>query len=310
VEHLTNAYGAYGTMLEPNIFGGFAAACLVLAVVLLVAARHGVPVRDRRIVRWLAIMSAAGLVLSFTRAAWLGAIAGLVLFAATSRATLGIRLRPTRVVALTALGVLAIVALTLLAPGDAGTLLRFKLANLVNLTSSTGLQRLVTYGMAIEQTAAHPFVGWGTYTFAPLVAEGTDFQQFDNWRNLWLGNWLLLALHDTGMIGAALWIGLLTTIIGRGLRTARRTRPDDAAFAAQALALTLAFATLLVPFLTTTGFSLGYPWMLSGLLAAQARVGPGRPARPATHAHPSDTPEIRAAPDDPPPRSLAASDAT
>jgi O-antigen ligase len=273
VEHLTQAYGAYGTMVEPNILGSFSGAWLVFALSLLAAARASdlAP----RTLRVVAAATAAALVLSFTRAAWLGALVGLGVFALGARRTLGVRLRAAGrsrrlAVPLAALGVVGAALWAL--PGGAGELFRFKLLNLVNLESQTGLLRLVTYGLAVQQTAAHPVVGWGTFTFAPLVAEGADFRQFENWRNLWIGNWLLLALHDTGVVGAALWVGMLTTALRRGLRAARALRDVDAALAARTLALTAAVASLLVPFLATTGFSLGWPWLLMGILGAHVRL--------------------------------------
>jgi len=39
--------------------------------------------------------------------------------------------------------------------------------------------RLFAYTTALQQMIDHPIVGWGTFTFAPLVAQGGDFQQFE-----------------------------------------------------------------------------------------------------------------------------------
>jgi O-antigen ligase len=271
-ERLTEAYGAYGTMVEPNILGSFAGAHLVLAVALLVGAlSHEVAPTRLRAIRWLAVISTIGLVLSFTRAAWIGAIAALLgvgLFAARRLAG---RIHVKRWLA--SLGALSLAAIALLSlPGTAGNLLRFKLLNLVNVATPTGISRLVTYAMALEQTAKHWFIGWGTYTFAPLVAEGADFQRFENWRNLWIGNYLLLALHDTGVVGLLLWIGLLWTILVRGLRATRDLATLDPSSGTRTAALTAAVASLLIPFLATTGFSLGYAWLLIGLLGAHCRL--------------------------------------
>lgn len=271
-ERLTVAYGAYGTMLEPNILGSFAAAYLVLALALLVIAAHhpGAGVRVG-VLRWAAALSAVALVLSFTRAAWLGAIVGGLYVVAIGGRTVGVGVRPSRILAPLAAGIV-VVAMLLLLPGDAGQFMRFKLANLVNLGSQTAVLRLATYGLALQQSVAHPFMGWGTYSFAPLLAEGTDFRQFENWRNLWVGNYLLLALHDTGAIGLFLWCGLLWSILTRGVRAARRLSTSDPVGASRTLALTAAVVSLLVPFLATSGFSLGYPWLLIGLLGAHCYV--------------------------------------
>lgn len=275
-ERLTKAYGAYGTMVEPNILGGFAAAYLVLAVALLVTTPRdsNTPGRSRAI-RLVVAFTAVALVLSFTRAAWIAAAAGLLsvaLFAgARDGSAVGVRRRVRRLVIPLGAGVVVMIVLLLL-PGDAGTLFRFKLFNLVNLGSQTAILRLVTYAMALQQTLDHPFIGWGTFTFAPLAAQGADFQQFDNWRNLWIGNYLLLALHDTGVLGLGLWLGLLTSIVRRGVRTFRALRPTDPAAANTVYALTAAVTVLLIAFLSTSGFSLGYTWLLIGLLGAYCRM--------------------------------------
>lgn len=270
VEHLTRAYGAYATMVEPNIFGSFTGALLVLAVGMIAFAEpQPAPARVPRI-RMLAAVSAIGLVLSFTRAAWLGvgvAIGWSVILAARDgRHPRNMRmLKPL-------LAACVIGAVLLVLPGAAGSLFRFKVVNLVNVESQTGALRLLTYALGLQQTAAHPIIGWGTYSFAPLVAQGADFQRFENWRNLWIGNYLLLAVHDTGAIGLTLWIGLLGSILSRGIRAARAVAGRDPSLGGRTLALTLAVASLLVPFLATTGFSLGSSWLLIGLLGAHARV--------------------------------------
>ncbi len=275
-QRLTNAYGAYGTMVEPNILGSFAASHLVLAAGLFAAQW-----RDQRIIRWLAMCCSIALVLSFTRAAWLGALVGLVAVGVTALRNSGRRIHTRRI--LLPLGIALGLALVLLViPGSTGTLFRYKLLNLVNPATPTGIQRLLTYAMAIEQTTKHWMLGWGTYTFAPLVAEGADFQRFENWRNLWIGNYLLLALHDTGVVGLVLWIGLLWTVLSNGVRAARRAMMQDPAIGGIIVALTASVGTLLIPFLTTTGFSLGYPWLLIGLLGAYRRLvaGPESVAAP------------------------------
>ena len=256
----TDAYGAYGVMVEPNLLGSFAAAHLVLAAALL--ARGDAP--DARLARWTAGVCAVAMVLSFTRAAWIGALMGLTGVGLLRSGSIIQRIREPRILRPLTVAVVVAVALYFL-PGPAGTLFRFKVANLVNFQTQTGVIRAVTYALALDQTAAHPWIGWGTFTFAPLTAEGVDFQRFENWRNLWIGNYVLLAVHDTGVVGLGLWIGLLWSIVSRGIRTAR-------VVGASAFGVTAAFLTLLIPFLATSGFSLGYPWLLAGILGACARV--------------------------------------
>jgi O-antigen ligase len=261
----TNAYGAYGTMVEPNILGGFAAAYLVVCVSLIVDRT------DVRMIRWVAGLCAIALVLSFTRGAWLGALAGMGWLAITRRRGLVGRIRIQRILIPLAAAALLVAAL-LAAPGDAGTMFRFKLTNIINVGTQTGITRVVQYSLAFQQWLDHPTIGWGTFTFAPLVAQGSDFQQFDNWRNLWIGNYLLLALHDTGLIGLGLWIAMLWGLMTRSAAVVRRQRAFDPEMARHTLALMLAVVTILVAFLLTSGFSLGYSWVLLGLLGAHHRL--------------------------------------
>ncbi|MEO7457410.1 MAG: O-antigen ligase family protein [Gemmatimonadaceae bacterium] len=293
-ENLTRAFGAFGTMVEPNILGSFSAAVLVMSIVLLAAGLEYRAANAVALVRATAALSALALVLSFTRSAWLGAVAGTAFVAVAGSRTLGLRkMRIVKPIAL--LGALAIVVL--LIPGSAGDFLSFKLQNLLNFTSRTAAFRLLTYSLALEQTWQHPILGWGTFTFAPLVAQGNDFMQYEGWRNLWIGNYVLLALHDTGIVGLALWVGMLWSVIVRGLRATRTLVDVDPAFAARTLACTAAVVTLLIPFLATTGFSLGYTWLLIGLVGAHARL--------ATQALPAPGPLHS-----PPPQDLLPADAT
>jgi O-antigen ligase len=279
-ERLTKAYGAYGVMVEPNIFGSFTGAALVASIVLLAGLpRDGSATKQLRLAAWTAGISAVGLVLSFTRAAWLGAVLALAYcLGAAGRALAGEGRR--RGVGKALVVVAVVIVVLLLAPGNTANLFRFKLLNLVNLQSQTAVVRLLTYSMALDQTSAHPIVGWGTYTFAPIVAEGNDFQQFENWRNLWIGDFGLLALHDTGVIGLGLWCGMLWSVLARGIRTVSALRTTEARTSLHVVALVGAVISLLIPFLTTTGFSLGYPWLIIGLLGAHARLAPTEPGLP------------------------------
>ena len=279
VEHLTKAYGAYGAMVEPNIFGSYTAAHLVVSIVLLtLAARTPSPAIPVRMLTWLAALSAVGLLLSFTRAAWLGAAVGVALYLAGGGRALGYRMKLPRLALPIAVGV-TVIALIVFGAGSAGTLLRFKVLNLVNFETGTAALRLATYAIALQQVLAHPILGWGTFTFAPLVAGGADFQRFEGWRNLWIGDYLLLALHDTGVLGLIAWLGLLWTSLAGGVRAARASRDTDPFIAGRSIALTVAVATLLIPYLATSGFSLGFTWVLIGLLGVYRRLATGEATR-------------------------------
>ncbi len=274
-EQFTKAFGASGTMVEPNVFGSFTASYAVLSVALLaMMPRSHANAASVRLLRWTAALTATGLVLSFTRSAWLGAAGGLAVAWLMGWRVLAIR-RQRLLIPLAIAGI-AVLVLVLL-PGVAGAFIRFKLANLVNVESRTATLRLFMYSLALQQSLQHPLIGFGTFTFAPLMAQGSDFARFEGWRNLWIGNYLVLALHDTGVLGLSSWIGLLWSVISGGLHTARRFTADAAEMSGPVVALTAAVTCLLIAFLATSGFSLGYPWLLIGLLGAHGRLTPDQP---------------------------------
>ncbi|MEP6620176.1 MAG: O-antigen ligase family protein [bacterium] len=271
-ENLTHAYGAYGTMIEPNIFGSFTAANLLLCGAMLVGrSGESSPRISRTLLRWAVVFTGIGLVLSFTRGAWLGTVVGAACLIFAGRRTIRLRFRAGPLLAsLVVTGVLLGILLVL--PGETGTFFRFKLANIVNPASQTALVRWFSSIVALDQAAQHPFIGWGTFSFAALTAQGVDFQQFENWRNLWIGNYLLLALHDTGVIGLVFLVGVVVTVLTSASRAIRAMARAQNEYASRVLGLTAAFASFLVAFLATTGLSLGYSWLFMGLLACYARL--------------------------------------
>lgn len=275
VDDIARPVGSYGSMREPNIYGSFSAAMLVLAAgfMLLPVAEQHVGGRTARII---AASSAIALILSFTRGAWLGAACGLVLLLILGGRHFGVRVRVRTLLA--PLAVVAVLSLVLwFSPFEAAEFFRYKVRNLLNVRSANAVVRLVAFGLAIEQFAQHPLLGWGTYSFAPLMAQGIDFRQLDNWQNLWIPNFVLQVMHDTGIVGLGVFFALLGSIIRRGLRAARAAAEKDRARAVSLIALTASYCTLFVPFLFTTGFSLGYAWLLPALIGAHARVTLDRP---------------------------------
>ena len=290
-EHLTSAYGAYGAMIEPNILGSFSAGYLVLVSAMLMVRMgdRGSRISTRRL-RWTAAATGTALVITFTRAAWLGAIVGVGCLAASSHVKATVRFGPRRIT-LMLVSAAALVAVLLLLPGNVGMLLRFKLTNLINPASQTAVVRLFMYGLAWEQTLRHPLIGTGTFSFAALSAQGADFQQFENWRHLWIGNYLLLAVHDTGVVGLMVWFALIATIVVRPLRVLRTTPHLGSEAVGRVLGLLAAVVSMLVAFLSTSGFSLGYSWLIIGMLAASCRAFETQQfgaARPAVSGAPDD----------------------
>jgi len=137
-ETLAMAYGAYGTMFEPNIFGSYSQSAFLIGIGLLAVGS----VAATRI-RLLVGAATVGLILSFTRAAWIGTIAGLGIILWLAARHFAVRIRPTRILA--PIGAVAAGGLVMyILPGPAGDFFRYKVENLVNIFSSTALVRLMS----------------------------------------------------------------------------------------------------------------------------------------------------------------------
>jgi O-Antigen ligase len=258
------AYGAFGTAVEPNIFGSMCQAAFVVAgAMLLFGAR-------RRVGLWgILAVTGLGLLLSFTRGAWLGAICGL-LAAALLAPVVGRRVSLMPLVLPTVAGALGLIWLWT-DEGPAGLFFRYKIQNLVNPQSATASYRLVSYGLAWAQVIQKPVFGWGTFTFAPLLAQGSDVKQLGVEHAIWISNYVLLILHDTGIVGLIVFGVLIAAVLRLGLRTARALLAERPESADTVLALVASVIGLLVSFLASSGFTFTYPWVVIGLIGAYGR---------------------------------------
>lgn len=254
-------YGAYGTMREPNIFGGFAALFLLLGIALIARPRSAVTTRARRWVLILLFVAGGGLIFSFTRASWVGALSVLL----PTLVSLRRRVRLKVVVPLlAAIAVAVAIAASPLVPGD---YLRYKVTNLVDFQDGTGAGRLAIWSTALEETQQRPWIGWGTYSFGDLHKEGTEASQ----ELPWIGNFAVTVLHDSGIIGSLFFGAFLVVTVRGGLRDAKRLWKHAPETAVRLVGLCYGVVALLIAFLATTGFSFGYPWIALGLIGAYRR---------------------------------------
>ena len=270
-ETLAMAYGAYGTMYEPNIFGSYSQSAFLIGVGLL-AVGSAAPIAGVTMqrVRLLVATAMIALMLSFTRAAWIGTLAGLGIFIVLAARHFGVRIRLSRILA--PIGAVAAGAIVMyFVPGPAGDFFRYKVANLVNIFSSTAIVRLMSYTLIMNNVLEHPVIGSGTYSFGPIVAGGADFRSFEGYQKLWIGNWVLMPLHDAGMLGLVAFLGAMIWLVRNGLRAVVALREADPGAASRAFALTMAVMAVFIPYLTATGFTMGWSWMLLGMLGAEVR---------------------------------------
>jgi hypothetical protein len=285
-------FGAYGTLYEPNIFGNYCAIAFSVVAILGLRRTGASSTPTFPHLRLLTILLGIGLLFSFTRGAWLGAAAGLVTaFAIAVR--FGHVRAPVRAIAVTLLAAAAAVLLLWYVPYQGNEFFRYKVVNLLNPTSSNAGVRLLAIAVALDHVRDYLVFGAGTFSFAPLVAGGLEFRAIEGGTHLWLGNYIVAVLHDYGIVGLALFVVFLAMLIGRALRVASRIRLTDRMGSQTLVALVAGLVCMLIAFVFTSGFSLGYPWLFIGLLDSFTRVC-GRRSPRAAPVHRSFHPAVNA----------------
>ncbi len=255
----------YGTQFEPNIFGSFCGACAVMMLLMYLARRQ----------RWYLIgytISFAGMAVSFSRAALLSSL--LALFVVTVLA-LRRRWMDRRAFLHIAGATVLVIALVgpVLIPGYAE---RFSTVEVSDPTADpTTVARGIQLMMGLDQFVDKPILGNGTDSFQ---------SQFD-WASIgfndeafgWLGNTEIRVLHDTGLVGFALFAGLLVSLIAAGRRVLKREPHPEL------LALMLSLLVYAVSFQFTEGTLLAFWWVHLGLIGCAVviyRRDPGKRAEP------------------------------
>jgi hypothetical protein len=240
--------GAYGTLWEQNVFGGFAAAGAV-AWIYLGRGRFQRP--------WLGLTACVGgLFDSVTRAAWL--VAALVGLLGLIVPGLRRRLDPPTL-RLGALGGLALVVTSVAverigkytiqppASGGGGSLLS-AILNLVDV-----LGRFNQIGPVWADLNGHLVLGRGTASYEALhVAQGAPEH---------IASLPLLVLNDTGVVGLALFFAFAVAVFAR----AWSQRRSDLVVALGQVALVIGLTNLATE---TTELMVG--WLLIGILLAAA----------------------------------------
>jgi O-antigen ligase len=270
MDSLTGGVAPYGSQYEGNIFGSFVGAAMVLAV----AVSTTVPTsfRYRWFLRGSSIIMALAVLLSISRGAWLGTLAGLLItFALISG-------RKT-VLALIGVALLSVALLPLFqaaAPTSASTSTVVQRMQLIpqllgGSPDATTLERFYAYGRGIEDMSQHPIIGWGAGSLGQLY---TGYSSRDP---AWLSNVELHAAHDGGIVGLFGLLVALGAVLAAFRRKMTRSVPEHRLVAG----LVGASVCLLVAFQATEATYLGYAWFVFGLTWTGARIL-GRMTIPAT----------------------------
>lgn len=241
-------YRAYGTFEQPNPFAGFVGMVLPIAIALTayygartaysLVARHwpGISHYASRLAYHaiITVVLAAGLYLSFSRGAWLGAAAaiGAIIVFAPKRLWIGLALGAAALIGLVALsgaGLLPAAINERLA--DAGTLLEIRDVRGVPINDANYalIERQAHWQAALNMLAEQPWTGVGFSNYQPLY----ERYRLLNWP-MPLGhahNIYLNVAAETGILGLCLYLLLWISVLALTFRTIRRAQGFDRAVA-------------------------------------------------------------------------------
>jgi hypothetical protein len=231
-ETLTGAPAAYGLSFEANILASTMAIWLFLILTGARSARF----------RVLAFgLLGTALVLSLTRAAIIGLVLGLVVWALLEGKVATGRVLRSLAAAAVAIAVLSVVAPSVTSPFTK------KIAAAVDFSSGTGQLRVQSWDTALGDIhgAGDALLGLGMNTFGQRHLDPT-VPELD--RGYYLGNLPLEIFYDTGFVGVLLILAALAT-----MRPLRREHPG------RAVGLIVLY---LVCSIATSTFWFGSTWLL------------------------------------------------
>jgi O-antigen ligase len=275
---------ATGFTSQPNDLGGLTAIAFVPALMLASAARASAVARAWSYMALLLV--AAGLILSGSVGALIGAAAGVVVWLALQRTSIhAVRALATLVV--------CVVALTALQSVRGAPQPLDRLESVTSSTSRPGGgtqlgsvdQRIGTYKVAIARIKDDPFVGVGLDLRSVTRPFGVESYEYDV-HNLVIGLW-----YKTGLLGLAGILLALLAILRSGWTAILESR--SASESKVAIALAGSFVAFVVFSLTAPVLFSRFGWITAAVVLALRAVQQKEAPEPA--AHPREAPRTPAA---------------
>jgi O-antigen ligase len=272
---------ADATMAHPDFLGIFLAMLLPLAVAKLISSQSGL---TRLLAANLAIVLSLGLVATFTRAAWIGAVMGLAIVLAFGRG----RFRVVPVVVLAAVLVIAFGALAWFVAARPASVpsgvanIYARIASIPDLSSGSTAERLAVWKDTPPLIAARPILGWGPGTFGLVYPR---FQTAN--RNAVLFDFpheeALDVLAAQGVVGFVAYLWILFAFV-RAFWTSRHRAGAVALFAAWvayqvSMQVDFSYLPTAVPFWLFAAAAV-VTWAAPGVRVAPVAVFPRRVAVP------------------------------
>lgn len=263
-----NVPGVFGTQYEANLFGSYCACCAIMCLA-------GYLFDRRELRRWYVagvLIALLGTLVSLARAALLA-----LPVAASFLIWLAVKQGRVRVRGLAFLATAAIAVFLLISPFLLDLVQqRFSTLSLSDVSEDESTaRRIVGITGAMNDITAHPWLGSGTNSFRllfdwndywpiPPTAEG----ELDE-RGAWIGNTVVRVLHDTGIVGFAVFSMFLVTLV---LEVRKIIRDTSNSVRVAVIALLAGLALYAITFQVTDATNLSFAWIHIGLLAAATTV--------------------------------------
>lgn len=260
---VVEALGIQGTQVEPNIFGSYCLPYLLISITLLCFINRN-KLHNRFFLLLLLISSMSGMIMSFTRGAWLGGIVGLVLIVILNQITSHkvTRKYGYQLLLVTILTIAAFISAKEYFPESFFT---HKIDHFLSTDEGDAAQRLWLWDEAMDNVKRNPILGNGTYSFASI---DNPLGFYGRSEKAWIGNVFLTILHDSGIIGLLVFIILCLNIFITGVKAITVLNRYDIIMSYFTLGLVASFGALLVSFIFSMASSTAYPWIAIGLIGA------------------------------------------
>jgi len=243
------------TMLEANLFGA------VMMVFSLISIAE---LRKNNIYSWFyALFCHAGLLLAYSRGPIVGYLIGLLVYFHLLKYH---RIKRILLLFLVLIISFSIMYISLTATGavEQSKYMRY----------STIIPRLITIQVAREDIMSSPILGNGSYSFEFLHPELSVVSGTGEEVSAWIGLMPVAVLHDTGILGFALFFGFFIYILRNGYIAVKQITQSLLRHAvARRVAAFLGSAVgMLVIAMTTATYSLAAFWVVMAIVSSIPKV--------------------------------------
>lgn len=251
-----------GGFEEANLLGAFTAAMGLMFIAFLTS-KESAADSHRKLIFITLVVILAAMILTYTRAAWIGFGIGMFMLLFMQKPPGNIFNPKTMTMLILSVMVLPVMLLPVL-QAYAPALLndtQNRMSEILDFSSSSGEGRVEVQKVALDRWRGSIMLGKGTLSLPPEAARPAP-------PGSWLYSSLIQAIHDTGIVGLLLYlwfqVGVLAVIL-RGYLLSRDPflRSALAGFAAGGIALLIASQA-------SSFIWLGFPWIFSGLGVAVA----------------------------------------